>query len=340
MITHVTMKDIARKLNISVSTVSRALRDDNTVADETRKKIKQCAEELHFKPNTLAASLRTKVSGIIGVVVPDMTSQFFALVMAGMEDEAERNNYTLISVQSRESYEKEVKAIHTLMKTRVDGILVALSKKTVKYDHFQEGIDSHIPIVLYDRICTGLLTDKVVCTDYKGAFDAVEYMIKTGCKRIAFFGSDSEMEVAKNRKKGYLDALRKYNMPVEKDLIIICDSGKDAKNIAPGILSMENPPDAILAINDSTASGILHVAKAMDINVPEQLSVCGFGDGQLAGHTFPSLTSVFQDPIEIGRQSMRILINKIKHPELRNKITNKVINTPLLLQGSTRTPKC
>ena len=153
MITHVTMKDIARKLNISVSTVSRALRDDNTVADETRKKIKQCAEELHFKPNTLAASLRTKVSGIIGVVVPDMTSQFFALVMAGMEDEAERNNYTLISVQSRESYEKEVKAIHTLMKTRVDGILVALSKKTVKYDHFQEVIDSHIPIVFYYRIC-------------------------------------------------------------------------------------------------------------------------------------------------------------------------------------------
>ena len=203
-------------------------------------------------------------------------------------------------------------------------------------DHFKEVIDNHVPIVFYDRICTGILTDKVVCTDYKGAYDAVDYMIKTGCRRIGYFGSDSNLEIAKNRKKGYIDALRKHDIDIDPELIVNCDTGKEAKLLAPDILKMNNPPDAILAINDSTASGILYAAKKLGIKIPEQLSLCGFGDGYISKHTFPSLTSVFQDPFEIGRQAMRLLINKIKHPELFDHITNKVVNTSLQIQESTR----
>ncbi|MEG1586971.1 MAG: LacI family DNA-binding transcriptional regulator, partial [Bacteroidales bacterium] len=197
---HLTLKDIATHMGLSVSTVSRALRDDATIGLETRQKIKEYAHQHHYQPNSLAANLRKKESNIIGVIIPEISNQFFSLIIAGMESIAEVNNYSLIITQSNEEYAKEVRCVHSLLSARVAGILVSLSKTTEEYSHFEEIIHTHVPLVFFDRICTGVLTDKVVVTDYQGAFKAVEYLIRTGCRRIAYFGSDSNLEIAKNRK--------------------------------------------------------------------------------------------------------------------------------------------
>lgn len=334
---HLTLKDIALELGLSVSTVSRALRDDSTIGPETRERIKEYARLHHYKPNTLAASLRKNESNIIGVIIPEISNQFFSSIIAGMEEVAEANNFSLIIVQSNEEYEKEVRAVHTLLSARVAGILVSLSKTTEHYDHFEEVIHNRVPMLFFDRICTGVLTDKVVVTDYQGAYKAVEYMIKTGCKRIAYFGSDSTLEIAKNRKKGYLDALRAYQLPVDPELIFNCDTGSEAQILARSVLAADSAPDAILAINDSTAAGILYTAKRMGIRIPEQLSLCGFGDGYISQHTDPTITSIDQFPTEMGRQAMELMIRKIKDPALYDQVTNRIINTALTLRESTKT---
>ncbi|MGL4293206.1 MAG: LacI family DNA-binding transcriptional regulator [Bacteroidales bacterium] len=333
---HLTLKDIALQLNLSVSTISRALRDDATIAPETREKIKAYAASHHYKPNNLAASLRKKESNIIGVIIPEISNLFFSTIIAGMEAEAEKNNFALIIVQSNEDYQTEVKAVHTLLNTRVAGILVSLAKTTEHYEHFDEVINSHVPLVFFDRICTGVLTDKVVCSDYKGAFGAVEYMIHTGCKRIAYFGSESKLEIAKNRKMGYLDALRKNRIEVDPQIIFDCDTDTKAKELTPDVLQMKNRPDAIFAINDSTAAGILFMTKKAGVKIPDELSICGFGDGYISQHTDPTITSIDQFPYEIGKQSMELIIRKIKHPELYDQVTNKVVNTALIIRESTK----
>lgn len=334
---HLTLKDIAHEMHLSVSTVSRALRDDPSIGPDTRQRIKEYADEHHYKPNNMAASLRKNESNVIGIIIPEISNQFFSLIIAGMESVAEKNNFSLIIVQSNEDYDKEVRAVHTLLSARVAGILVSLSKTTERYEHFKEIIHDRVPLLFFDRICTGVLTDKVVVTDYQGAYKAVEYMIRTGCRRIAYFGSDSTLEIAKNRKKGYKDALQANQLPVDPDLIFNCDTGEEAQLLTRTVLTMDNPPDAILAINDSTAAGILYTAKRMGVKIPQQLSLCGFGDGYISQHTDPTITSIDQFPFEMGQQAMELLIRKIKDPEQYDQVTNKVINTALTLRESTKT---
>lgn len=336
---HLTLKDIAREMDLSVSTISRALRDDPSIGPETRQRIKDFANKHRYRPNVMAASLRKNVSSVIGVIIPEVSNQFFSLIIAGMEEVAEKNNFSLIIVQSNEDYEKEVRAVHTLLRFRVAGILISQAKNTERYDHFEEILHDRVPLLFFDRICTGVLTDKVVVTDYLGAYKAVEYMIKTGCKRFAYFGSNSTLEIAKNRKAGYRDALLANNLPVDPDLIFDCDTGEHAQTLSRTVLAMDNPPDAILAMNDSTAAGILYTAKRMGVKIPEQLSLCGFGDGYISQHTDPTITSIDQFPFDMGQQAMEMLIRKIKDPELYDQVINKVINTALILRESTKALK-
>lgn len=331
-----TLKDIAREMRLSVSTISRALRDDPMIGAETREKIKQYASAHHYKPNYLAANLRKRESNVIGVIIPTISNTFFASVIDGMESVAEKKNFTIIITQSNEEYEREVKCVHSLISARVSGILVSLAKETYDYTHFQEIIANHIPLVFFDRICTGILTDKVVATDYKGAYDAVSYLIKTGCRRIAFYGSDPHLEIAKNRKNGYLDALKAHRIPVDAELIYFCDTSEQAKILTPDVLRMPDPPDAFLAINDLTAAGVLFAVKRANMRIPEDISICGFADGYISQNTDPTLTSVDQHPFEIGKVAMELMIRKIKHPDQSGTPANRIINTSLILRQSTK----
>ncbi|MEG1616239.1 MAG: LacI family DNA-binding transcriptional regulator [Bacteroidales bacterium] len=333
---HLTIKDIARELNISPSTVSRALRNHHDISQATKDKVNEFAHAHNYQPNALALSLRTSHTNIVGIIIPQITHFFFASVINGMEKVAEENDYSIIICQSHEDYEKEVRSVRTLMSTRVCGILASLAKTTQNYDHFQEVIDSDVPIVFFDRICTGLLTDRVVVDDYTGAFNAVDHLIRTGCKRIAFYSAPLHLEISKNRKNGYLDALRKNKIAVDESLIIICDTQEEALERTPHLLQKENRPDAFFAINDATASGILTAVKRNGLKVPDEISICGFSDGFVARNTDPKLTTVDQQGVEVGINAMELLLNRLRNNDENHRIASRIIKTKLLVRESTR----
>lgn len=329
----ITIKDIAKALNVSASTVSRALKDSPEISLDTRKLIQQYAREHHYKPNVLAVNLRVSRSNTIGVIVPQMVHHFFSCVLSGIETAAAQAGYNVLVAQSNESYEQEVRIIHSFLAARVCGVIASLAKETSRYEHYQELLDNDIPIVFYDRICTGLKTERVVVDDYAGSFAAVEYMLQTGCKRIFFYGSDPHLEITKNRRNGYLDALKKYNLDLTEDMIHLCDTRERAIAITPDLLEGTNPPDGFFAINDETASGILYACKMVGKQVPDEISICGFTDGVIAQNTDPKLTTVVQHGEEVGQSAFHILLNKI---EGEKKSGNIIVRTNLIVRGTTK----
>ena len=294
----ITIKDIARALNVSPSTVSRALKDNPDISKETRDLVHAYAREHSYKPNVLAVNLRASRSNTIGVIVPQLVHHFFSCVLSGIEKAAADAGYNIIVAQSSESYEQEVKIVHSFLAARVCGVIASLAKDTSKYDHYQELLNNDIPIVFYDRICTGLKTERVVVDDYAGSFAAVEYMIQTGCKRILFYSAAPHLEITKNRRNGYLDAMKKYKIPV-----------------------------------DETASSILYACKLVGIKVPDEVSICGFTDGAIAQSTDPKLTTVEQHGEEVGKSAFSILIGKLEGEEKSN---NKIVRTNLVIRGTTK----
>ncbi len=213
--------------------------------------------------------------------------------------------------------------------------MISQSKTTTNYDHFQELLDNDIPVIFFDRICTGIDTDKVVVDDYSGTFTAVEYMIKTGCKRIAFFTAPMHLEISKNRKNGYLDALRKYHLPVDESLIRIADTKLLGYEKAKEILQEPNRPDGFMAMNDYTASGVLLAAKELKLKVPDEVSIFGFSNSNISQDTDPMLSTMDQRPMEVGKQAMELLLEKIENPENTSR-KNKIIKTSLIVRQTTR----
>ncbi len=331
----ITIKDIARELKISPSTVSRALNNHPDISQETKDLVNDYARKYNYKPNALAFSLRMNRNNTIGIVIPEIIHYFFSSILAGIEEVAHENDFNIIVCQSGESYEKEVKCVESLIGARVAGVLASISKNTIKCGHYQEVIDNNIPLVFFDRICIELDTDRVVVDDYSGAFSAVEYLIQTGCKRIAFYSSPVHLEISKNRKNGYLDALLKYNIPVDKSIIRVCDTREEAMSITPMILDSPNRPDGFFAINDQSAAGILYAVKQAKLRVPEDISICGFSDGELAKSCDPRLTTVEQHGYEMGCKAAKLLIDKITGIT-RGQYKNKIIRSNLIVRGTTR----
>lgn len=331
----ITIKDIARALNISPSTVSRALKNHPDISQDTKNAVNKYAKDFNYKPNTLALSLRMSKNNTIGVIVPEIIHYFFSSILSGIEQIANKEGYNVIICQSSENYEKEVRNAEALIATRVSGVLACLSKHTTNYDHFQEIIDSDIPLVFFDRICIGINTDRVVVDDYVGAFAAVEYLIQTGCKRIAFYSSPLHLEISKNRKNGYLDALRKYGLTVDESLIRVCDTREEAIIITPEILDRPNRPDGFFAINDHCAAGILYAVKLAKLRVPYDIAIMGFSDGELAKACDPMLSTVEQHGYEMGLNAASLLLDKI-NGVTHGQYTNKIVKTNLIIRGTTR----
>lgn len=331
----ITIKDIARATGVSPSTVSRALKDNPDISKVTRDVIHKYAREHNYKPNALALNLRTNRSNTIGVIIPQLVHHFFSCVLSGIEEIAVTAGYNILVTQSNEEYEKEVKIIHSFLETRVCGVIASLAKDTIQYDHFQELLDNDIPVVFYDRICTDINTGRVVVDDYAGSFAAVEYMIQTGCKRIYFYSSPAHLEISKNRKNGYLDAMKKYKIPVDDSMIKYCDTREFAIAVTPDILEEENRPDGFFAINDETASGILYACKKAGLKIPQDVSICGFTDSAIAQNTDPKLTTVEQRGEEVGRSAVNILIEKFEAGDSMKSI-NKIVRTNLVVRGTTK----
>lgn len=335
----ITMRDIAEALGVSVATVSRALKDSPRISVEQREKIKAYAQEHNYYPNILAESLRNSAvrpMKVIGVIVPQYEHFYFSSVLSGIDQEATSRGYTIMVGESLDQFEREELLCKRFYENKVCGIIVSQAKNTTRYEHFQRLIDHSLPLVFYDRICTGINCDRVVVDDYQGAFNAVNYLIETGCRRIAFYGSPMTMEISKNRYNGYRDALLKAGLEPEERFFRICDNRNDAEAITPDILAQEEIPDAFFAVNDDTAIGILYTAKRMGYRVPQDISICGFTNGQRAVACDPMLTTVEQRGVRVGEEAANILISKAEGEIPITKVEKRVVRTRLIIRGTTR----
>lgn len=335
----ITMKDIAQALGVSVATVSRALKDNPRISKEQREKIQTYAREHHFYPNVIAESLRNsrvKPLKVIGVIVPQLSHFYFSSILSGIEEEATTHGYRIMVAQSNERYEREVRICQDFYKNRVCGVIVSQAKDTVKYEHFKKLIDHHMPLVFYDRICTGINCSRVVVDDYMGAYNAVTHLINTGCRRIAYYSSPMTLEISKNRYNGYRDALLKNGLKVNENFLRICDNREDAEELTPELLQQEEIPDAFFAVNDDTAVGILYAAKHMGYRIPEDISICGFTNGDRSKACDPMLTTVEQRGVRVGEEAANILISKVEGLLPPDKVEKRIVRTKLIIRGTTR----
>ena len=335
------MKDIAEALGVSVATVSRALKDSPRISAERREVIKKYAREHNFFPNFIAESLRksrVQPMKIIGVIIPQFTHYYFSTILSGIEEEASARGYRLLVAQSNERYEREVAICQSFYENKVCGIIVSQAKDTVKYDHFTRLIDAGVPLVFYDRICPGINCSRVVVDDYQGTLKAVSHLIESGCRRIAYYGTTLNMEIAKNRLNGYKDALYQHGLQLDEALVKMCDNRADAERLTPQMMRMDDRPDAFFAVNDETAIGILYVVKRLGYIVPDEVSVCGFTDTNVATVCDPQLTTVEQRGREVGREAADILIDQAEGTIDTSHATKRVVKTRLIVRGTTRKP--
>ena len=334
-----TMKDIAKEFGISVATVSRALKDSPRISEERRKAIQQYAREHNFYPNIIGAALRhnrVMPSRMIGVIVPEFTHYYFSSILTGIEEAAAARGFNIMVALSGEKYEREVSICENFHRYKVCGVIVSQAKDTKNYDHYQRLLDAGIPLVFYDRICTGVNASRVVVDDYMGAYNAVSHLIETGCKHIAFYGSPMQLEISKNRFNGYKDALLKHELAVDESIIRVCDNRADAEVLTPDILAMENRPDGFFAVNDDTAIGILYTVKHAGFRVPDDISICGFTNGQRAVACDPMLTTVEQRGHRVGEEAAQILMDKVEGLIPLEKVEKRIVRTRLVIRGTSK----
>jgi DNA-binding LacI/PurR family transcriptional regulator len=331
----VTIKDIAKELGISPSTVSKALNDHPDISQVTKKAVRDLVEKWNYKPDPIALSLKSGLTKTIGVIVPEIVHYFFSTVISGIEDLAYDSGYHVMFCQSNETYEREVKAVETLLSSRVDGILVSITKVTKDFSHFRKIQHNGIPLVFFDRICNELDTDRVIVDDEQGAFDAVEHLIKTGCKNIVHLSGPQNLQIGKNRKDGYLRALRYYNQATDDQNIIKCDTREEAAIIVPELMKRTKRPDGIFAVNDLTAVESMNMIKECGFNVPSDVSVVGFTSGMISDITCPTLSSVEQHGYVIGKEAVRLLINRIEKKQ-NLPFRTITIKTEMVIKGSSR----
>lgn len=308
----VTIKDIAKKLNVAPSTVSRALRDNPEIGEATKKAVRALAKELNYQPNSVAMSLRENKTYTIGVVVPEIVHYFFSSVISGIEEVVYDNKFQVILCQSNEKYEQEMMNIKTLSRSRVDGILVSYAKQTKVFDHFLALREKGMPIVFYDRSPHALNFDNIIVDDFGGAYEATKHLIDEGCERIAHFGGPLHLKIHSERYKGYREAMEEQGLTVEENLVVEADNFKSAYKTIHRLLERGVKFDGVFAINDLTAVGAMKGLKSNGLSIPKDVAVVGFGDDStLTEMVDPPLTSVFQPGFEMGIKAARLLLDKI-----------------------------
>jgi LacI family transcriptional regulator len=309
------------------------LKDHPDISPETKEAVQELARKLNYTPDPIALSLKSRQSKIIGVIVPDIVHYFFSTVIHGIEDVAYNSDYHVMVCESNETYEREVKNVETLLSSRVDGILVSVSKETKDSDHFRRIQQAGVPIVFFDRVRKDIDTDQVVVDDEVGAYMAVDHLITTGRRRIALLGSEEHLLIGAERKAGYLRALEQHGIPAEPSLMTKCDTPEQAEKTVPELLATADPPDAFFAVNDLTAAVTLRIVKQHGYSVPGEIAIVGFTNGQISALTDPTLSSVEQFGYEMGKKAVQLLIDRLTaksdYPSLKH-----VIETKLVVKGS------
>ncbi len=335
----VTLKQIAKELDVSISTVSKSLRNSPEISEDTRQKVQAFAKLYNYRPNNIALSLKNKKTKTIGIIIPEIVHHFFATVISGIEQVANEHGYNVIVCLSDESFDKEVINMEMLATGSTDGFIMSLSKETQQkkdFHHIQEVINQGMPVVMFDRITNDVLCDKVIIDDQLAAYEAVEYLINKGFKKIALVTTVDYVSVGKLRTDGYINALHDRDITVDDKLIVkIEDIASCASKIE--VLLKQEKPDAIFAVNELFAVTSIKLAGKMGIKVPDELSVIGFTDGIISQFSTPSITTVSQNGIKMGGKAARMLIERLEMEEEDEQYRTEVIDTHLVERESTPT---
>lgn len=322
------LKDLADKLGVSIATVSRALRNSHEVGEEMTQKVKKLAKELNYRPNPFAQSLRKEAPRVIGVIVPNLVTHYYAAVLDGIEDYASKLGYSVISSNSHEDHEREAQALDNFLNMHVEGIIACLAQDTTDYSHFEQLHEMGVPLVFFARCCLEDMFSQVVGNGDVAAQEATQHMIETGSRRVAFIGGPNHLDMVRRRKHGYLEALRENRIPIDRDLVVCDKIDFDvARNATLRLLEGENPPDAILAFNDIITYAAFDAIKSKGLRIPEDVAIIGFTDGDTAAFVTPRLSAIMDQAHVQGTKACQLLMKSINGDE---KIYKEVV--PMILK--------
>jgi len=327
-----TIHDIAEKLQVTASTVSRALNNNPRISDATKKKVLKAAKDLNYQPNNIASALRSGRSKLIGVVVPTANRNFFSSVIRGIEEIANSLNYKVVISQSYDDYEKEIQTIEALLNVQVDGIIASVGKTTINVDHFKKIQLKGIPLVLFDRVTNELDVSQVVIDDYYGAFQATEHLINEGCRRIVHFSSSQNINIYKERKRGYEDALLMHEIPIDTELILYSDMQlEDGRRIMQETIDKKIKFDAVFSSSDYSVMGAMQVLKENGYKLPQDVKLVGFGNEPFTSFTEPTLTTVDQKSIPMGKITAETFFDILNQKDQTDNPPKKTILKPELI---------
>jgi LacI family transcriptional regulator len=333
-----TLKQIAKELGVSVSTVSKALNDSPEISAPTKLRVQEYAKLKNYKPNIIGLNLKNRSTKTIGVIIPNILNSFFAKVFTGIEKVADEKGYKIITCISNESIDKEIAVLDMLSNGTIDGFLLSISKeaqKLQKFDHFTSIINDGTPIVMFDRIADEVNCDKVIVDDYESAINAVNHLLDTGCSNIAMFTTISQLSVANLRAKGFYKAFENKGLKVNEKLMIITDSIEEFDVKVDGFFD-KNKVDAVFALDEHTSIVAMKLGLKKGLRIPEDLSVIGFADGVWSRRLTPSLSTVSQHGPEVGEVATRLLIEKLENKDEFNVAKTTIVNTELRQRDSTR----
>ncbi|AOW20576.1 LacI family DNA-binding transcriptional regulator [Urechidicola croceus] len=337
----VTIYDIAEKLKLSTSTISRALKDHHSISEKTIKKVKKTAEEMGYRPNTLAASLRSNKTKTIGVLISRINRPFISSLISGIEETAQKAGYNVIITQSHDSYEDEVNMAKALYSSRVSGIICSLAMETRDTSHFKQFIDKNIPLVFVDRVPKRFDTYRVMIDNYSAGYKATKHLIEQGCTRIAHYAGSQFRNIYSERKRGYVDALIEHNLPVDEDLIIHFNTLSYEEGVmrTNKLLDLKNPPDGIFSANDTAAVSAIQCAKKRGLKVPEDVAVIGFNDDPIASIIDPGLSSITHPAVKMGQTSAKKILNHLKKSKKDDLTEITFLNTEVVVRESSKRKK-
>ncbi|WP_031428194.1 LacI family DNA-binding transcriptional regulator [Flavimarina sp. Hel_I_48] len=334
----ITLKDIAKELSVSISTVSKSLKDSSEIGEDTREKVKAFAALYNYKPNNIAISLKNRRTKNIALIIPEIVNDFFGEVIGGVEEAANEKGYNVIVCLSNESFDKEVVNIDTLAHGgQVDGFIISLSKETMlrqDYNHLIEVENQGMPLVMVDRVTEQVLCDKVIVDDARGSYNAVSHLIEQGRKKIALITTVDYISVGHLRTQGYIKALGDHGLEINEDLIVrVDDIAKCEAQIAAMI--KKNEIDGVFAVNELFAVIAMQAVHQLGKNVPKDVALIGFSDGKLLKHSTPAISTVSQHGREMGRIAVKMLIKRLLSDKEEESFSTRVIKTSIIKRKST-----
>jgi LacI family transcriptional regulator len=324
------LKDLAQELGVSIATVSRALRNSPEIGQDMQKKVKELAKRLNYRPNPFAQSLRKEAPRVIGVVVPNLVTHYYAAVLDGIEDEARKEGYSVISANTHEDTEAEIRAIDNFIGLHVEGIIACLSQNTTDYSHFEEIANMGIHLVFFGRTCLTYRFSSVTANGDEAAFRATQHLIDTGSRRIAFIGGPNHLDMVRRRKHGYLEALRENHIPIDRNLVA-CEKidYQWAMDTTTRLLKQADRPDAILAFNDIITFAAFTAIKQQDLRIPEDVALIGFTDDVHAQYVTPRMSAIEDQSHQMGQTACQLLLKNINGD---SKIYREIVPQKLVIR--------